>query len=254
MVSENWLIQRLLESILLFISVWSWRSFLGCFFCLFLLGGSGRQTAGLFQAQNNFWQLLRALRCFTRALSCHPYGRHYGRNITLDGLTGSSITWGFAQYWKINVPFPLNNLWPLQENSGGFVHSFTRRQTEIGVLTKVADRGKVHSVAGSGFIVAVLRADYQVTSVSSGPAFRRWWHLTPALCGRRSNCRAAACVQKRSFLDWGFTSVHTPPESQRGSPPFTSASSAHHNTQAAHSTKDLNFHHQTRNIIRIRTI
>lgn len=130
------------------------------------------------------------------------------------------------------MPFPLNNLRPLQENRGGFVHSFTRRQTETGALTKVADRGKVRSVAGSRFTVAVLRADYQVTSVSSGPAFRRWWHLTPALCGRRSNCRAAACVRKRSFLDRGFAPVHTPPVSQRGCPPFTSAASAHPNTQA----------------------
>lgn len=124
------------------------------------------------------------------------------------------------------MPFPLNNLGPLQENSGGFVHSFTRRQTETGALAKVANGGKVHSVAGSRFTVAVLRADYQVTSVSSGAAFRRWWHLTPALCRRRSNCRAAACVRKRSFLDRGFTPVRTPPESQRGCPPFTGASSA----------------------------
>lgn len=33
-------------------------------------------------------------------------------------------------------------------------------------LTKVADGGKVHSVAGRRFTVAVLRADYRVTSVS----------------------------------------------------------------------------------------
>lgn len=209
------------------------KKFFGLFFffslSLFLLGGSRRQSAGLFQAQNNFWQLLRALRCFTRALSCHPYGRHYGRNITLDGLTGSSITWGFAQYWKINVPFPLNNLRPLQENRGGFVHSFTRRQTETGALTKVADRGKVHSVAGSRFTVAVLRADYQVTSVSSGPAFRRWWPLTPALCRHRSNCS----VPPKAFPSRsGVCPGPHRPGSQRGCPPFTSAASAHHNTQA----------------------
>lgn len=49
------------------------------------------------------------------------------------------------QYWKYN--------W------AGFVHSFTRRQTETDALAKVADGGKVHSVAGSHFTVAILRAD-----------------------------------------------------------------------------------------------
>lgn len=120
-------------------------------------------------------------------------------------------------------------------------------------LTKVAGGGKVHSVAGSGFTGAVLRADYQVTSVSPGPAFRRWWHLTPALCGRRSNCRAAA-VRSKAFLSRSGVCplVHTPPESQRGCPPFTSASRAQYTGGAF--DQNRNFHHQTRKMIWIRTM
>lgn len=72
-------------------------------------------------------------------------------------VTGSSIIWGFAQYWICDFLLT-NNLWPLRENRDGFVHSFTRRQTETAVLTKVADGGKVHSVTGSHFTDAVLRA------------------------------------------------------------------------------------------------
>lgn len=124
---------------------------------------------------------------------------------------------------KINTTFPLNNVWPLQENSGGFVHSFTRRQTETGALTKVADRGKVHSVAGSRFTVAVLRADYQVTSVSSGPAFRFWWHLTPA--SAPLELQSNSTHSKTFFFRPGFTSGHVPLGSLRGCPPFTFTSS-----------------------------
>lgn len=138
------------------------------------------------------------------------------------------------------MPFPLNNLWPLQENSGGFVHSFTRRQTETGALTKVADGGKVHSVAGSRFTVAVLRADYRVTSVSSGPAFRRWWHLTPALCGRRLNCSGGRSKTLLSRSGGGS------PRSARclkaGEAVLLSQALPLHITiQAAHSTKDPSF-------------
>lgn len=113
---------------------------------------------------------------------------------------------------KINTTFHLNNVWPLQENSGGFVHSFTRRQTETGALTKVADRGKVHSVAGSRFTVAVLRADYQVTSVSSGPAFRFWWHLTPA--SAPLDLQSNSTHSKMFFFRPGFTSGQAVPLSR----------------------------------------
>lgn len=43
-------------------------------------------------------------------------------------------------------------------------------------LTKVVDRAKVHSVAGSHFIAAVLKQIYLDDVSGFEPAFPFWWH------------------------------------------------------------------------------
>lgn len=100
---------------------------------------------------------------------------------------------------KIRLFLLTNNLWPLWVTD--FVHSFTRRQTETSALAKVAEGGKVLSVAGSHFTVAVLRTVLLRWRQSALGQLLVLVALDTGLCRRRSNCRAAA--QKR-FQTGGY--------------------------------------------------
>lgn len=50
-------------------------------------------------------------------------------------------------------------------------------------LTEVVDGAKVHSVASSHFIAAVLKQIYLDDVSGFEPAFLFWWHSTPASVG-----------------------------------------------------------------------
>ena len=50
-------------------------------------------------------------------------------------------------------------------------------------LTKVVDRAKVHSVAGSHFMAAVLKQIYLDDVSGFEPAFPFWWHSPLASAG-----------------------------------------------------------------------
>lgn len=73
--------------------------------------------------------------------------------------------------------------------SSRLVHSLSsisiHKETKLNcvALTKVVDRAKVHSVAGSHFIAAVLKQIYLDDVSGFEPAFPFWWHSTLASVG-----------------------------------------------------------------------
>lgn len=75
----------------------------------------------------------------------------------------------------------------LQQNSSTIKHSLCsisiQWRKNCVALTKVVDRAKVHSVAGSHFMAAVLKQIYLDDVSGFEPAFPFWWHSPLASVG-----------------------------------------------------------------------